>query len=269
MDTRRVTQTLTTAAVLAVLAGCAGDGSPGAADGPDPQALDGDWILTEGSGADGEIPIPDDTSPTLTIDGDDWGGQACNHYGATVDVSGNEVQVGETFQTDMACMPQELMEAEAAYLTAFQQVTSVEVVDDQLVLRGEDVELVYAAVEAEADAGLTGTSWQLESLVHGDGPDGAVSQAMEPVELHLDDDGHVDAATGCRAIGGPYHLDGDRLDLTEAASDGHECEDDALADQDAHILEVLLDRDGVTYTIEGSRLELTSSDGLGLHYRAG
>jgi heat shock protein HslJ len=125
--------------VLALLAGCGvadGDGVAG------PPA--GEWVLRSGSGPGGPIELVDGHVPTLTVDGEEWGGSVCNHYGATVSSAGDgQVRVGDLFQTEMACLADGAMEAEAAYLEAFAAVTGYERGEDRLVLRGPDVELVY------------------------------------------------------------------------------------------------------------------------------
>jgi heat shock protein HslJ len=254
------------AAVAVVVAACAGDEARETAP---PDDLDDAWRFSHGSGPDGEIPVADDDHrPTLTIDGSDWGGQVCNHYSTNADVDGTDVTLDGVVATEMACVNGGIMESEAAYLDAFARVEGVEVVAERLVLRGDEVELVYEREEPEPDTPLTGTTWQLESLVPGDGPDAAVSSAADPAELRFDGDGTMTASTGCRELAGPYHLDMEQLDLTEVGIDDAECDDDHLVDQDEHVEATLLSGTAIRFEIEGDRLELTAPTGRGLHYRA-
>jgi heat shock protein HslJ len=142
--------------LLAGCAGCAGLGS-GAGEGAEPP--DGDWVLADGTGPDGPIELVDGHVPTLTVDGEEWGGSVCNHYGATVRVAaGNQVRVGEVVRTEMACLAEGAMASEDAYLTAFTATTSYERDDARLVLRGPDVELVYDEHAPGADAEPEGSA---------------------------------------------------------------------------------------------------------------
>jgi heat shock protein HslJ len=158
--TTKPTQLLIAVALL--LAGCAGLG-PGA--GEDTGPPDGDWELADGTGPDGPIELVEGHVPTLTIDGEDWGGTVCNSYGATVRVDGAELTVTELMHTEMACTPDEAMRSEAAYFDALQGAETYDVSTGMLVLRGPEVELVFDPVEPEPDADLEGTAWRLEAIV--------------------------------------------------------------------------------------------------------
>jgi heat shock protein HslJ len=259
-----MTRTLTLLSiVLALLAGC-GDAGTGA--GEATGSVDGAWVLRTGTGPDGSIELVDGHVPTLTVDGEEWGGTVCNHYGATVVSEGSsQVRVGDVFQTEMVCLADGAMEAEAAYLEAFTAITSYERAGDQLVLRGPDVELVYGELAPEADAELEGTQWRLDAVVAGSGPDGAVSSVLGEPTLELGD-GQLTGHTGCNGFEGSYEVEGDRLHLSQLVSTRIGCED-ALAVQEAHVLGVL--GSSPTVRVEGPALELTAEDGQGLVYRTG
>lgn len=138
---------LVTAILVTACGGAAGPGSGGA-------APDGDWILRSGTSGGTEVSIVDGYDITLSIDGDDWGGTAaCNSYGGTVTVDGSQISPVEVWQTEMACPEDGVMESEAQYLDAFRQVSSLEVVDDELVLRDDpsDTELTFARATPAED----------------------------------------------------------------------------------------------------------------------
>ena len=257
-----------TAALLAALflAGCGGTDLGTAPDGT--ADLEGDYTLVEGRGPDGEVPLVEDSPVTLSIEGEDWGGTAaCNHYGGTVTVAGNDLTVHGVFQTEMACLDDRVMESERRYLDAFRQVERYERDGDRLVLRGEDVELVFAEVPPEPDAALVGTTWVLTSLIEGTGPDGAVSSVAGEPTLEFGEDGTFLGETGCNRFGGDYRHDGDTLVTSEVDASAAGCPDGMQAAQEEHILAVLADAE-VAAVIEGRSLRLTGPDGRGLDYRA-
>jgi heat shock protein HslJ len=258
--TRMLTLLLVALTLLAAGCGDAGTGAGGGA-----LALDGDWELVEGAGAEGEVPIADAGPPTLSIDGDRWGGTVCNSYGGTVRVDGGRVTIDELAWTEMWCEDEELMASESAYLAAFSAVDHVERAGAQLVLSGPEVQLVYDPVAPEPDTELEGTSWQLDALVEGAGPDGAVSSVLGEASLRLDGD-QLGGHTGCNSFGAPYELEGDRLLVGDVGQTLIGCEE-ALQRQEAHVVGVL--EADPSFRVEGSRLELTAPDGRGLIYRAG
>jgi heat shock protein HslJ len=244
-----------------LLAGC-GDPGSGAGEGADPP--DGDWVLADGTGPDGTIELVEGHVPTLSIDGEDWGGTVCNSYGATVQVDGSGLTITELMHTEMACMPDEAMRSEAAYFDAFQRAETYDASTGVLVLRGPEVELVYDPVEPEPDADLEGTTWRLDSIVEGAGPDGSVSSVLGEPTLELDGE-RLGGDTGCNSFGGDYEIDGDRLRVGQIDQTLMGC-DDALTSQERHVLDVL--QADPTWAIAGPTLDLQADDGRGLIYRA-
>ena len=231
-----------------------------------PDALDGDWTLTAGEGPAGPVDPPASHPVTLTIDGEDWGGTAaCNLYGGTADIDGSQVRIRELFQTEMACLDDGVMEAEAAYLTALADVSSFEVSAERLVLRGAETELTFARQPPVEDAALVGTRWEVVTLFEGDGPDGVASQATGGASLHLAPDGVAEVATGCVELSGRYVLEGDELRIVELPIPDLECPDPD-ASTHAHIVRVLLDP--VEVEVEGRSLSLWGPAGEGLGLRA-
>jgi heat shock protein HslJ len=244
-----------------LLAGCGGAGS-GAGEGTG--SPDGDWVLVDGTGPDGAIPIVEGSPPALSIDGDEWGGSICNHYGSTVRRDGDQVTIGDVARTEMACLDEGLMASEDAYLAAYVQVERFALDGAQLRLAGPDLELRYDPVAPEPDAALEGTAWRLDALVEGADPDSAVSSVLGDATLELES-GQLGGHSGCNGFGGGYEVDGNRLLVGDIESTLIGC-DEALAAQEAHIVGVL--QADPTFRIEGASLELTDDDGHGLIYRA-
>jgi heat shock protein HslJ len=152
---RRLTAVLIlwTAAILLSACGAATTGGSG-------DALDGDWVLAEGTGPEGdiELEVPGDerAQVTLNIEGPDWGGTAaCNSYSGTVRVDDDTIDTEGFAVTEMACEPLELMTTESRYLAALQSVDSAEVTTaddaaDALTLTGPDTLLRFTR-EPEGD----------------------------------------------------------------------------------------------------------------------
>jgi heat shock protein HslJ len=247
--------------ISALLVGC-GEAGP-AVDAPGGE-LGGGWVLLEGEGPRGEVPVLDGAPVTLEIDGTDWAGTAaCNHYGATVEIDGGRVEVTQMIQTEMACEP-DVMVSEEAYPASPAEVTAYERTGERLVLSGDGVRLVFDVVESEEEPALVGTDWLLDSLVVGQGADGAVSQATHDAVLLMDEDGRFDATTGCRNLAGSWESDGTTIRFEVDDRDDVDCPDE-VAVQDDHVLAVL---DGeVEAAQEGRTLQLSGPQ-RGLVYRS-
>ena len=228
------------------------------------ETLDGTWQLTQGVDHGEPVSIVEPGSISLTIDGSEIGGRAaCNIYGGTLDMDGNQITISALSMTEMACQ-EDLMASEAAYLAAIGGVDTAERTDDRLVLAGPDVELRYRLEPPIADASLTGTPWRLDSLITGE----AVSSTMsDDATLGLADDGTISGFTGCRSFSGRYEVTGSELEVRNLVIDGRGCAAE-LRPQEDHVLGVL--GEPLTVAIDGNRLTLITRDGdLGLGYRTG
>jgi heat shock protein HslJ len=258
MSTARGIPLAAAVSVLAVVAACGGTGTgSGGVD------LDGSWRLVSGRDADGSLPDLATRPVTLVVDGEQAGGvSACNHYGGRVEVDGDTVDIGELGGTEMACEPA-VMDLEQRYLAALGAVERGERTGGALTLSGPDVALEYDLVPPEADAELVGTTWLLESLIDGE----TASSTVPGGRLELADDGILTAETACGEVHGSYRLDGQavvpQLDVAPAPA---RCDEQASA-QHRHVVGVLSGR--FTWQVDGTRLLVTSPEGLGLEYRAG
>ncbi len=256
---------MTAGAAALLLGACGGTATLGGGE----QALDalaGQWRLVDGDGPDGDIPTIEGHDVLLDISPERWGGRAhCNSYSGTVEIDGDTLGVRDVAVTEMACLDQRAMAAEAAYIAAFLAVTAYDRADETLELTGEGVRLAYERVPPVEDAALVGTRWVLESLVSGAGPDGAVSSVQGDGELRLHADGSLTGSTGCNQLEGDVEVEDDTLLLGPLATTRRACPD-LLGPQETHVLTVLQGR--VAYEIDGASLSLSAADGSGLHYRA-
>jgi heat shock protein HslJ len=241
---------------------------PGGSEVPSAQAVEpsaslfgpetyGDWQLT-GGWIDGEpIPMLDTHPITLSVDEEGIGGvAACNHYGSIPGEDGYSI-------TEMACMPEKVMESETAYITALGLVEKSVVEDGLLVVgHGErEVELMYERLDPAPTAELLGTVWVLDGLIHGD----TVSSVMgEKATLELFSDGSVIGSTGCRDFSGSYVISGGAVQFTDFRAEG-ECSAD-LVDQDSHVISAL--EGGFRVEIDGDRMTTWVAGDEGLIFRA-
>lgn len=226
-------------------------------------SVQGSWQMTSGS-VDGEqIPVIDSHPITIDFEDDRVGGTAsCNGYGGTFSLSGANIDIRDLAMTEMACSPEETMRAEAMFADAITRVDAV-TLDGTLTLSGDDVELVFEAIEPVPEVELTGVTWMLEGLVQGDAVSTPVADTRASIELSPD--GSVTGDTGCRPFSGHYVISGSEVLIDELAADGHQCEPE-LADQDGLFLSVI--GDGFRVEIDGDRLTMWSRGNEGLVFLA-
>jgi heat shock protein HslJ len=228
----------------------------------EPASIAGAWQLEEGTLDGDPIPLVDGFPITLTIDAETVGGTAaCNGYGGSYTFEDGEIAISELGATAMACVPEETMAAEAAYLEALTRATTVSATDDQLTITGEGVELVFNELPPVPTADLTNTVWVLESLIEGDS---VSSVGGERATLELFTDGSMLGSTGCRNLHGRYVVSGGEVQMPEFAAEG-ECPQELQA-QDSLVVTVL--GDGFRALVEEDILTVTSAGNLGLTYRA-
>jgi heat shock protein HslJ len=103
----------------------------------------GDWVLVTGQDGDAEITSVEGTAITLSVDASGFGGSSgCNSYGFALPLPADG-SFPPIVSTMKLCEPSEIMDAEAAYLAALQRYESSSIVDGQLVIVGDEVELIY------------------------------------------------------------------------------------------------------------------------------
>lgn len=248
--------------VALFLVACAADGAGPSASAP--TDIEGSWQLTAGRMDNAAVPIVESHPITLTIEGSRLGGRAaCNEYGARIIAAGDGIQLDEVAWTAMACMPDEVMASEAAYVAALEAVRGITRDGDALVLRGPALELRYERLPDPPTTELTDVEWALETVFAGEV---AAEPAGEPATLLLRSDGAIEGSTGCRTFTGQWIERGEQILATTLAMDDRECPRQ-LMEQDSHVVQVI--GDGFVPTIEGDQLTLTDPGGVGLVYRSG
>lgn len=255
-------------AVALVLAGCAAaQGGPSDPSGPsDPGAsggaVIGDWVLTGGSIDGVDAPVLDEHRITMSITGSTIGGTAaCNSYGGQITRGADGLHLDNLAQTVMAC-EEPAMAAEAAYLAALARVREIARDGEDLVARGDGVELRFAAVPPVPTADLVGTTWVLDMVLVGDV---AVSPLGAPATLELNDDGSFTGSTGCRGFSGEWVAQGAQIQAPSWGMDETTCPEE-LSVQDDQVVSVI--GNGFIPTSESDLLTLVDPGGIGLVYRA-
>lgn len=262
--------------VVAVIAAGCGDpsGGPGSAEpagGSDPAggakpagSLDGAWGLTSGHDAEGEVPLVGGAPITLVIEGDNVNGTAaCNHYGGDVVIEGSTFDMKGGTMTEMGCDPA-ISESQDRYMAALMVVDTISRNGDSLSLTGPDAELSFEFLPPPPTASLVDTTWRLEGLIEGRGPEGTVT-SVEPAELFLAGNGDFRGSTGCRELSGEWVESGNTITFPTFSADGN-CPPE-LEDQNSHVMNVL---EAFTVEIDGRTLTIWAARGedKGLLYNA-
>jgi len=249
--------------LLLTACGAAGPAAPSGTTGSDAPVIDGAWQLRTGRGPSGEIPIVAGHPVTLTVSGTRIGGvAACNSYGARFAFTAAGVRVEELAMTAVGC-EEPIVASEAAYAAALTAVNAVGLEGEELVLRGDGLELRFAPLPPPPTADVVDTVWVLETLFVGDV---AASASGEEATLELRSDGTLHGSTGCRAFTGTWIEQGDQIVATSLAMDDRECAVDDRT-QDGQVVSVI--GDGFVPSVDGELLTLNDPGGVGLVYRAG
>jgi heat shock protein HslJ len=201
-----------------------------------------EWQLVElqGEAVAGEITL------TFGEDGAISGSGGCNTYGGSYTVGDGRLTLSQLYSTEMACLEENLMAQEMAYLQALQSAASYEMTtEDQLVvtlMQGES--LIFDRLIR-----LENTQWQL--ITYGD------TMVLEDTDLTLEfrADGELGGSSGCNTFGSTYTLAGSTIRIAELISTRMACLDDASAAQEQAYLEALAS--AASISLRGDELVMT------------
>ena len=115
------------------LNGCGGDPAT---------LLHGEWLVESLAGA----PLVKGSKPTITFDPDGriYGNASCNRFTGGFTLSGEGLTIQQPAATMMACIPDELMKQEGAFLQLLGSVTKFSVADSVLTLTATDGRAITA-----------------------------------------------------------------------------------------------------------------------------
>jgi heat shock protein HslJ len=155
--------------------------------------------------------------------------------------------------TEMAC-DEPLMQQDTWFADILTSKPTVLQSDATITMTSGDTVIIFTNEEVVVpDASLTGTRWQLDSIIAGDAassiPDGVKSNIV------FGNDGNVAVASGCNNGGGSYTASKDTLTFGPIASTLMMCPPPA-SDVEGDVLGLL--QGEVSYSIDGNTLVLTA-----------
>lgn len=217
------------------------------------------WVLDRAS-IDALVPdAPADARVDARFeDGQVSGRSGCNTYGGGYEVGGDALTFDTLGGTEMACMPESLMDLEAAFLAALGDVGSFRVTGEELVLTGADATLTFTSEPPPSPEPLVGTAWTL-TTIGGEGDTVSSTVAGTEVTLTLGDDGTYGGSGGCNTYGGDYGVEGDELRLGPARATKMACPGEGVMEQEQRFLAALARV--ATFSVEGGSLTLSDADG--------
>lgn len=217
------------------------------------------WKLVAYNKGLGMEPVLDGTETTAILGSDGLltGSGGCNNYTAQYTLEGNTLSIAAVSSTRMMCPePPGGMEQEAAYLTALESVSYLEV-------RGESLEMFDAdgqkilAYQAYLTMPLVGTLWQLTA--YNNGKMALVSPLPDTeITATFSEDGRMGGSSGCNNYAASYEVAGDRMTIGQVASTMMMCPEPIMEQESAYLtaLEWV-----AAFNIQGRTLELTDIEG--------
>jgi len=225
------------------------------------------WVLTSGSGPEGDVPVLPAHRTTLIFGrygarGSAGGTSGCNDYGGPVQVEGDRIKLGDLVQTLMLC-EQEVAASEEAYMGALAHVERIGRDGDELVLTGPSTELRFARLTPLPMDELVDTTWRLQTF----DKDGLVRAGVGETALRLAHGGAFDWQSGCHRLTGKYIVSVDQITLTRSSARDAPGACSPEAEEQSRALETLM-RHGIAAERTGDMLAL-SSPPYRLVFRAG
>jgi heat shock protein HslJ len=237
--------------LVLVVGGCASndsnDASGSASKGTSTPLVGTQWSLTDGASLG--VPMTGVSVTAEFSDAQMTGSSGCNSYRAPYTVTGNQMKIGPSASTAIACEPGPTA-VERAYLARLPQVRSSVIAAKTLTLRDANGKalLVYSAVDGAK--AIVGT-WTATGYYTGN----AIESVAAGSTLTANFDVHaISGNGGCNTFNGPYAASGKTIKIGPLASTMMACSDAELQTQEQHYLAAL--QLAATYRVTGTRLEL-------------
>ncbi|MEU9782274.1 META domain-containing protein [Streptomyces phaeochromogenes] len=195
-------------------------------------------------------------------DGKVGGNYGCNSFGATAEIKGDTITIGDdAIKTKKACTAEGAMDFESQLGGAISGSTAKVVVnDDKLTLTTEDGYTVKLTAAKPAE--LYGTKWNVTAMTKGaaKGESGVAlaSEAEGKVHLTFDKDGTVRGQLGCNKVTAKATVGDGTITLGAAGTTRKMCSA-SLMDTEKTLLKLF--GGTVKYQLKGSTLALTSENG--------
>lgn len=249
-------------ALVALLAGapwaCAPDnssgGDGGSGNGNDVDgSIDGDYLLSDSVGWD---PLAG-TNVRISFDDGEFSFSAgCNsHFGQYTILDGAFLTDG-LGSTEMGC--DALLHDQDEWLADFfESGPTIAHASPRVVFTTDTVTLTFLDDEiAEPDLPLTGTIWNIDTLIDGDAATGAFGY---DAALVFTADGTFSIDGPCNTLAGSFTVGDDALLLTDVSTTDAACTEPGKADFEAHLGDVFA-AGTVTYDIDSNHLSVDRGD---------
>lgn len=188
----------------------------------------------------------------------------CNRGSGTADLSDGRITT-QLAMTMMACPPP-AGDADAWVSTFFDAKPAWSLAGDDLTLRTDAATVTLRDKKvAEPDRPLTGTTWQVTTLVSAQAATTSVALEQSKPTLTIADDGAVSGSTGCNRITGHATVSGSDIEFGPLATTRMACPPE-VAEVEQAVLRVL--KGTVQTAIDADELKLSGADGNGLVLRA-
>lgn len=275
---------VTTPAAVLALGACttaadlpAGDGpdataNPGgdAPDGADtddpslgPDLIDGRTFVLDSASGDTAL-VPEERIELSFDAGEIRVSDGCNGLGGQYLIADGRLEVtGDIPRTEIGCPPEYL--AQETFLDeAIRSDPQISWDEEELTISSDDADLHFLDRDiALPDRELVDTTWVVEEVITGTGPEASVSPVQGETEVRFEEDGTFSFQL-CNSGQGDYSVEGDVIRFTNVISTQMACADSRGDAEDA--LTAMIDTsDGAEVTIDGDRLSITGpGGGLGL-----
>ena len=209
--------------------------------------------------------IPGSGPLTVGFDGDRISTFAgCNRGSGTADLTDGRITT-ELAMTMMACPPP-VGDADAWVSTFFGARPAWSLAGDDLTLRTDAATVTLRDKKVvDPDRPLTGTTWQVTSLVSAQAVTTSVALEQAKPTLTIADDGAVSGSTGCNRITGHATVSGASIEFGPLATTRMACPPE-VGEIEQAVLRVL--KGTVQATLDADELTLSGADGNGLVLRA-
>lgn len=190
----------------------------------------------------------------------------CNHGSGTADLSGGRITT-QLAMTMMACPPP-VGDSDAWVSKFFDAKPTWSLSGDDLRLHTDNTTVTLRDKKvADPDHPLTGTTWQVTSLVSAQAVTTSVALEQAKPTLTIGDDGAVSGSTGCNRITGRATVSGSPavIEFGPLATTRMACAPD-VAEVEQAVLRVL--KGTVQTSVDADQLTLSGTDGNGLVLRA-
>ncbi|MCV7067446.1 META domain-containing protein [Mycolicibacterium farcinogenes] len=191
----------------------------------------------------------------------------CNHGSGTVDLSDGRLTAPQLAMTMMACPPP-VGDADAWVSKFFDAKPTWSLSGDDLTLRTNAATVTLRDKKVvDPDRPLTGTTWQVTSLVSAQAVSTSVALEQSKPTLTIGDDGAVSGSTGCNRFTGHATVSGSPavIEFGPLATTRMACPPE-VGEVEQAVLRVL--KGTVQTTIDADELTLSGTDGNGLVLRA-